>query len=64
MYLNQLTLETGRLANGQGQLHYEFISLDVDTPPNWKPCEGKYGAASGDLDLRAGLVLPEREAPL
>ncbi len=42
----------------------EFIPVTGATPPNWKPCEGKYGAASGDLDVRAGLVLPEREAPL
>jgi hypothetical protein len=58
--MNKLTLQTGRLASGQGQLQYsEFIPVAVATPPNWKTCEGKYGTASGDL----GPVLPEREAP-
>lgn len=60
MHLNRLTLETGRLASGQGQLQYsEFIPVAVTTPPNWKPCEGKYGTASGDLDIERVSSFPK-----
>ena len=34
-------------------------TLDVDTPPNWQPCEGKYGAASGDLDIERVSSFPK-----
>ena len=34
-------------------------TLDVDIPPNWKPCEEKYGAASGDLDIERVSSFPK-----
>ena len=57
--MNRLTLQTGRLASGQGQLQYsEFIPVAVATLPNWKTCEGKYGTASGDLDIERVSSFP------
>ena len=48
------------MASGQGQLQYsEFIPVAVTTPPNWKPCEGKYGTASGDLDIERVSSFPK-----
>ncbi len=51
MYLNRLT---GHRALGEWPgiaTVSEFILVTVANPPNWKPCEGEYGTASGDLDI-------------
>ena len=61
--INKLTLETGRLASGQGLRQFGIYSSNWSHSSKLETLRREVRGGEWGPRHRAGLVLPEREAP-